>query len=121
MEEENASLYTFPLERPVTETTVPKRVKKELKRERSPERLTFDRKKLSKGEVYDLPPFPEEKDYKRMYKKAKKDLFFLQLDYDAVVDSYCKVCEKKDELSEEMKTLKKNIVAMLDSINVRLN
>ena len=119
MEEKDTSLYTFPLESPATETTVPKRVKKELKRERSPERLAFDSEKLSNKS--DLPPFPEEKDYKRMYKKAKKDLFFLQLDYDAVVDSYCKVCEKKDELSEEMKTLKKNIVAMLDSINVRLN
>ena len=116
MEEKNTSLYTFPLESPETETTVPKRVK--VKRERSPERLTFDSEKLSSKS--ELPPFPEEKDYKRMYKKAKKDLFFLQLDYDAVVDSYCKVCEKKDELGEEMENLKKSIATMLDSIKIRV-
>ena len=36
-----------------------------------------------KTKEHELPPLPEEKekDYKSMYKKAKKDLFFLHLDY----------------------------------------
>jgi hypothetical protein len=70
---------------------------------------------------HDLPPFPEEKDYKSMYKKAKKDLFFLHLDYDTVLDGYCSVCKKKDELNEELEKLKEKIKALSASISIRLN
>ena len=78
------------------------------------------RSRNDKTKENDLPPFPEEKDYKSMYKKAKMDLFFLNLDYDAVLDGYCNVCKKKDELNDELEKLEDKIKTLSASISVRL-